>query len=91
MMPVKVSSTAVVMRGPPGLPSTSTGWPSSSTIVGVIEESGLFPVAIAFAMPCTRPNKFGAPGFAAKSSISLLSRNPVPGATTAAPKLPFKV
>ena len=83
---ISVSSTAVMMRGPPGLPSTNTGRPSFSTIVGVIDDSGRLPGAIALASPCTSPNMLAAPGFTAKSSISLLSRKPVPGATTEAPK-----
>ena len=45
-----------------------------------MDESGRLPGAIALASPCTRPNMFGAPGLAAKSSISLLSRKPVPPA-----------
>ena len=90
-MLVRVSSTDVMIRGPPGLPSTSHSAPSRSTIVGAIDDIGRLPGAIALALPCTRPNRFGAPGLTVKSSISLLSRNPVPGATTPAPKLPFSV
>ena len=72
-------STAVEMREPPGAPTVMNSLPSFSTIVGVIDESGRLPGAIALASPCTRPNMFGAPGFDAKSSISLLSRKPRPG------------
>ena len=46
---------------------------------------------MAFCAPCTRPNMFGAPTLAVKSSISLLSVTPVPGTCTLAPKLPFSV
>ena len=51
-----------MMRDPPGLPSTSNSLPSFTTIVGVIDESGRLPGAIAFASPCTRPNMFGVAG-----------------------------
>ena len=50
-----VCSTAVMMRLPPGVPTTITGLPSLLTIVGLIELSGRLPGAIAFASPCTRP------------------------------------
>src|SRR5215469_6979734 len=43
-----VSSTTVMMREPPGLPSTRKTLPSFSTKVGAIEESGRLPGAIAF-------------------------------------------
>ena len=36
-------STAVMMRLPPGEPVTSTGLPSFSTMVGVIDDSGRLP------------------------------------------------
>ena len=45
----------VMMREPPGLPITMKGLPSLETIVGLIDESGVFPGAIALASPCTRP------------------------------------
>ena len=45
------SSTVLMMVGPPGEPTASTGLPSFSTMVGVIEESGVLPGAIAFASP----------------------------------------
>ena len=67
------------MRGPPGAPAVMNSLPSLRTIVGVIDESGRLPGAIALASPCTRPNMFGVPGLAEKSSISLFSRKPSPG------------
>jgi len=42
-------------------------------------------MAMAFDSPCTNPNMFGAPGRAAKSSISLFSRKPVPSTVTPQP------
>ncbi len=54
-------------------------------MVGVIAESIRFSGAIALASPCTRPNWFGVPGLAAKSSISLLSRKPAPVTVTRLP------
>ena len=86
-----VSSVMVMIRGPPGLPITMKGDPPRDTIVGLIEESGDFPGATALASPCTSPYMLGVPGFAVKSSISLLSRTPVPSATMPVPKLPFSV
>ena len=80
-----------MMRLPPGVPSTSTGWPSRLTMVGLIELSGLLPGAIALASPCTRPKPLAMPGLALKSSISLLSRTPVPAAVTLAPNQSFRV
>jgi hypothetical protein len=50
-----VCTTAVMIRLPPGVPTTITGLPSLLTIVGLIELSGRLPGAIAFASPCTRP------------------------------------
>ncbi len=67
------------MREPPGAPAVMNSLPSFSTMVGVIDDSGRLPGAIAFASPWTRPNMFAVPGFDAKSSISLLSRKPSPG------------
>jgi hypothetical protein len=46
---------------------------------------------MALASPCTRPNRFGTPGLDVKSSISSLSRKPVPGAITPAPNSPLMV
>ncbi len=73
--------------GPPGLPSTSRTRPvtPSLTMVGDIDESMRFRGAIAFASPITSPYWLGAPGFAAKSSISLLRKKPAPSTTTRAP------
>jgi hypothetical protein len=81
-----ISSTVEMMRDPPGVPTTNTGLPSLSRIVGVMELNGRLPGAIAFALPCTRPNRFAAPGFAVKSSISSFNRKPVLPAMTLAPK-----
>ena len=86
-----VCSTAVMIRLPPGVPRTSTGRPSRLTIVGLIELSGRLPGAIALASPCTRPKTLATPGLALKSSISLLSRTPVPAAVTLAPNQSLSV
>ncbi|MNL69313.1 hypothetical protein D3C87_1941610 [compost metagenome] len=50
-----VSSVIVMMREPPGLPITMKGLPSLVTIVGLMEDSGVFFGAMALASPCTRP------------------------------------
>src|SRR6202034_637145 len=52
---------------------------------GVMDDSIRLPGAIAFASPITSPSLFGVPGWAVKSSISLLSRNPAPGTLDADP------
>src|ERR1700680_3981232 len=70
-----VSRTVVMIREPPGLPSTRKTRPSFSTSVGDIDESGRMPGMIAFASPWTRPSRFGTPGFTVKSSISLSERS----------------
>ena len=70
-------STAVMMRGPPGLPSTRlTVCPPSRSTTGVIDESGRLPPATALASPPTSPNWLATSRPSAKSSISLLSRKP---------------
>ena len=76
---------------PPGLPVIMKGFPSLSTMVGVIELSILFPGATALYSPPVRPNAFGTPGFIEKSSISLLSSIPVPGTVIFDPYLKFSV
>ena len=86
-----VSSVIVMMREPPGEPSTRNTRPSRNTIVGAIDESGRLPGAMALAAPCTRPNMLGTPGLDVKSSISSFSRKPVPGAITPAPNSPLMV
>src|ERR1700754_2098717 len=73
------------MREPPGLPITSATLPSFSTIVGVIDDTGRRPGAIVFA------SSMPAPGFATKSSIASLSRNPPPSTTTPEPNEPLSV
>ncbi len=75
-----------MMREPPGVPTTRTGLPSLNTSVGVMELNGRFPGATALALPCTKPNTFGTPGLAVKSSISSFKKNPVLPAITLAPK-----
>ena len=71
---------------PPGVPVTRKRAPSaSSTIVGLIADSMRFSAATAFRSPCTSPNWFGVPGFAAKSSMVLLRKNPAPSTTTFPP------
>ena len=91
MMFNAVSSVIVMIRDPPGEPSTSATCPSLITIVGAIDDNGRLPGAIAFAAPCTRPNWLGVFGRVVKSSISSFSTTPVPGAMITAPKLPFSV
>ena len=86
-----VASVVEMMRGPPGLPGTMNSAPSRLTIVGLIEDSGRLPGAIAFLAPCTSPNMFGVPGRVVKSSISLLRKNPVSPAMTLAPNQPLMV
>ncbi len=76
----------VKMREPPGVPITSDTLPSFVRIVGVIDDSGRFFGAIAFASLPTTPNWFASPGLAEKSSISSLSTMPVPSTTTPEPK-----
>ena len=78
-------STAVIMMGPPGAPSTRNGLPSLTTMVGIMDDSGRLPGAMALRSPCTRPNMLGVPGFEAKSSISSLRRKPAPGTVMALP------
>src|SRR5215217_155354 len=73
---IMASSVPVIIRAPPAPPTTRTGSPSSTTIVGLIEERGRLPGS----------GSLGVPG-PEKSVSSLLSRKPVPGATTALPKL----
>ena len=85
------SITMVMIRAPPGLPITMATWPSRVMIVGVIELSGVLPGAIAFAAPCTSPNRLGTPGLDVKSSISLFITMPVPGATLPVPNHSFSV
>ena len=81
-----------MMRGPPGLPTTSISRPSgSSTMVGVIDDSIRLPGPTALASPCTSPNMLGWPGADVKSSISLLRKKPAPSTTTRDPKPPLRV
>ena len=71
---------------PPGEPVTKKSVPSGRlTIVGVMAESILLPGSTPLSSPWTRPKKLGVPGFAVKSSISLLSRNPAPATVTLLP------
>ena len=67
------------------VPVTSSNLPSLNTKVGAIEESGRLRGAGALASPPRRPKALGAPALAAKSSSSLLSRMPVPSATSPRP------
>src|SRR3954468_19454089 len=60
----------------PAPPTARIGVPSWTTIVGLIDERGRLP----------GPGSLAVPG-PEKSGSSLLSRNPVPGATTADPKV----
>ena len=70
---------------PPGDPTVSKVFPSFNTIVGVIEDNIRLPGSTLFASAPIRPNIFGTPGFAEKSSISLLRRKPAPWTTVLAP------
>ena len=75
-----------MMRGPPGVPTTSCSCPSApTTMLGVIAESGRLPGWMALESPCTRPYMLGRPGALARSSISSLSRKPAPVTVTALP------
>ncbi len=75
-----LSSVAVMMRGPPGLPVTMKGLPSFATMVGVMLERGRFPGAMALEpRVSTRPKALGSKGRIEKSSISLFRMIPVPG------------
>lgn len=65
----RICSTTVMMVEPPGEPSASSGWPSSSTIVGLIELRGRLPPSTRFGW--VNESKL-------KSVSSLLSRNPRP-------------
>ena len=56
-------STVVMMRGPPGEPSTMRSLPSSSTMVGVMADSGRLPGAMALFGPWMRPYILGVPCF----------------------------
>ncbi|MCY1243792.1 hypothetical protein D9M72_568260 [compost metagenome] len=49
------SSVIVMMRAPPGLPITMNGLPSLEMIVGLIDDSGVLPGAIALASPWISP------------------------------------
>src|SRR5262245_60124307 len=83
-----------MILGPPRAPRTRSGRAPGgwlSTMVGHIEESGRFPPATAFASPPTSFHWFATPFASEKSSIWLLSRTPVPGATIAAPYQEFNV
>ena len=48
-------NTVVMIRDPPGLPATMNTLPSFLTIVGLIDESGRFLGATAFASPPINP------------------------------------
>ena len=81
----------VKMREPPGVPITSDTLPSLVMMVGLIDDSGCFFGSIALASLPTTPNMLATPGFAEKSSISSLSKMPVPSATTPEPNQPLSV
>src|SRR5690606_9370750 len=86
-----VWATAVMIVEPLGVPTTIHNLPSFSTMVGVILLSILFWGAILLASAPTRPNIFGTPGLALKSSISLFRKNPSSSQYTLEPYAPFKV
>ena len=52
---VITSNTVLMMVGPPGLPVTRKGLPSFATMVGVIEDSGRLPGAMALDSPWISP------------------------------------
>ena len=79
------SRVCEMIVGPPAAPTASTGRSPSKTIVGDMLESGRLPGAGRLASEPTRPKALGAPGAAAKSSISLFSTTPMPGTTTFEP------
>ena len=79
-------NTEVKIVDPPGVPTTMATAPSSSRIVGVMDDSMRLPGWISFASLPTTPYAFGTPGLMLKSSISLFSRNPAPVTTTPLPK-----
>src|SRR5438034_11000496 len=79
--------TAVGMRDPPGEPNTSCSPPlGSSTMDGVMADNMRLPGAMAFASPCTSPNRLGLPSAVMKSSISSYNTNAAPVTLTALPK-----
>jgi hypothetical protein len=49
-----VCGKMVMMRLPPGVPSSISGWPPRVRSVGLIELKGRLPGAMALAWPCTR-------------------------------------
>ncbi|MOA55333.1 hypothetical protein D3C78_1791100 [compost metagenome] len=65
--------------------------PSLVTMVGLMDDSGALPGAMALASPCTRPYMLGTPTLAVKSSISSLRITPVLLAMTPAPNQSFRV
>ena len=75
----------------PGEPNARNGLPSCSTMVGVMEESGVLRGAMASASPKMRPEGSATPGWDAKSPISLLSRKPSPVGVTLLPYWSFSV
>src|SRR4051812_15114547 len=86
-----MSAVWLIIVGPPAAPAARIGFPFFKTIVGLMLDNGLLPGATAFASAPIKPKKFGTPGCAEKSSISLLRTTPVPGITTLEPKLVFTV
>ena len=81
----------MIIVDPPGVPTTNFNAPSFSTMVGVIELSIRLPGSILLASAPNRPKKFGTPGLALKSSISLFRKNPAPPTTTLFPYAVFMV
>ena len=85
-------NTEVKMVLPPGVPMTRVTFPaSSSSSVGVMEDSMRFPGWISLAVLPMTPKILGVPGLALKSSISLLRRKPAPSTTTPLPKAQLMV
>src|ERR1044071_1820636 len=83
---VITQKTVLMIVGPPGLPTVNQKLPSlRNTIVGVIADNGRFFGATALRSPWIKPYIFGVPGLAAKSSISSLSKRPVPFAIAPEP------
>ena len=83
---MRTFSTVLMIVLPPGDPVTSASSPFLVvTMVGVIEQSMRFPGSMRLGSVPISPVRLVKPGFRLKSPISLLSRMPVPLATTCEP------
>ncbi len=75
----------VMMRLPPGLPVSRKGRPSRSTMIGVMELTGLRPAAIWLSALPISPKASGMSGRRVKLPRLLFMRMPVPSITTPEP------